>query len=70
MQSQHMNAYLLSQHISDTKERLTAAPGNKLMQLIADNNLIKHMSEPTRQHNVLDLIIYTEEELIVNIKIK
>ena len=46
----------------------TPAPGNKLMQLLADNNLTQHVHETTWQNNVLDLVISTEE-LIVNPKI-
>ena len=62
---------LLSQHefvilgdfnlpnIDWTQQRPTPAPGNKLMQF-----------ETTRQNNLLDLVISTEEELIiVNLKI-
>ena len=43
-------------------------PGNKLMPLLADNNLT-HVPETTRQNNILDLVISTKEELIVNVKI-
>ena len=39
------------------------------MQLLADNNLTQHVHETTRQNNILDLVISTEEELIVNLKI-
>ena len=72
---------LLSQHecviMSDfnlpnidwTLERPTPAPGNKLMQLLVDNNLTQHVHETTRQKNILDLVISTEEELIVILKI-
>ena len=72
---------LLSQHecvimgdfnlpnIDWTLERRTPAPGNKLIQLLADNNLRQHVHETTRQNNILDLVISTEEELIVNRKI-
>ena len=35
----------------------------------ADNNLTQHVHETTRQNNILDLVISTEEELIVNLKI-
>ena len=38
------------------------------MQLLADNNLTQHVHETTRQNNILDLVIPTEE-LIVNQKI-
>ena len=72
---------LLSQHecviignfnlptIDWTLERPTSAPGNKLMQLLADNDLTQHVHETARQNNILDLVISTEEELIVNLKI-
>ena len=71
---------LLSQHecvfvgdlnlpnIDWTLQRPTPAPGNELMQLLADNNFT-HVHETTRQNNILDLVISTEEELIVNLKI-
>ena len=39
------------------------------MQLLADNNLTQYVQETTRQNNILDLVISTEEELIVNLKI-
>ena len=39
------------------------------MQLLADNNLTQHVRETTRQNNILDLVISTEEELIANLKI-
>ena len=72
---------LLSQHecftmgdfnlpnIDWTLERPTPSPGSKLMQLLPDNNLTNHVHKTTRQDNILDLVIYTEEELIVNLKI-
>ena len=72
---------LLSQHecvimgdfnlpnIDWTLQGPTPAPGNKLMQLLADINLTQHVHETTRQNNILDLVISTEEELIVNLKI-
>ena len=72
---------LLSQHecvimgdfnlpnIDWTLQRPIPAPGNKLMQLLADNNLTQEMHETTRQNNILDLVISTEEEIIVNLKI-
>ena len=50
-------------------QRKTPAPDNKLMQLLADNNLTQHVHETTRQNNIVDLVISTEEELIVNLKI-
>ena len=39
------------------------------MQLLPDNNLTQHMHETTRQNNILDLVISSEEELIVNLKV-
>ena len=48
----------------------TPAPGNKLMQLLADNNLTQHVHETTRQNNILEQVIYMEEELILNRKRK
>ena len=55
-------------NIDWTQEIPTPAPGNKLMQLLADNNLTQHVHETTRQNYILDLVISTEE-LIVNLKI-
>ena len=55
-------------NIDWTLMRPTPTPGNKLMQLLADNNLTQHVHETTRQNNVLDLVISTEGELIVNLK--
>ena len=63
---------LLSQHecvimgdfnlpnIDWTLQRRTPAPGNKQMQLVADNNLTQHVHETTGQNNMLDLVITTE----------
>ena len=59
-------------HISNifwTLQRPTPASGNKRMQLPADYNLTQHVHETHRQNNMLDLVISTEEELIVNLKI-
>ena len=56
-------------NIDWTLQRPTPAPGNKLMQLLADNNLTQHVHKTTRQNNIMDLVISTEEELIVNLKI-
>ena len=52
-----------------TLQRPTPAPGNKLMQSLAGNNLTQHVHETTRQNNILDLVISMEEELIVNLRI-
>ena len=72
---------LLSQHecviigdfnlpgIDWTLQRPTPAPGNKLMQLLVDNNLTQHLHETTKQNDILDLVFSTEEDLIVNLKI-
>ena len=56
-------------NIDYTLERPSPASGNKLMQLLADNNLTQHVHETTRQNNILHLVISTQEELIVNMKI-
>ena len=59
-------------NIEWTMERPTPAPGskgNKLVQLLTDNNLTQHVHETTRQYNIVDLVISTEEELIVNLEI-
>ena len=57
------------QNIDWTLGRPTPAPGTKLLQLVADNNLTQHVHEPTRQNNVLDLVMTTEEEIVSNVKI-
>ena len=76
-----LNQILLLQHecivicnfnlpnIDWTLQRPTPAPGNKLMQLVAENNLTQHVHESTRQTIILDLVLSTEEELILNLKI-
>ena len=57
-------------NIDWTLQRPTPAPGNKLKQLLADNNL-SHVHETTcSQNNILYLVISTEVELIVNLKTK
>ena len=38
----------------------------KLQQFIAENGLSQHVLEPTRQKYILDLVITTEEALIVS----
>ena len=48
-------------NIDWTLERPTPATGNKLIQLLAENNLTQHVHETTRQNNILDLVISTEE---------
>ena len=72
LQSKHECAIMRDFNLPNidwTLERPTPAPGNKLMQLLTDNNLTQHVHETTRQNNILDLAISTEEELIVNLKI-
>ena len=56
-------------NIDWTLQRPTPAPGNKLVQLLVDNNLTQHVHETSRQNNILDLVISTEEELIANLEI-
>ena len=46
-------------NIDWTLQRPTAEPGNKLMQLLGDNNLTQHVYETTRQNNILYLVIST-----------
>ena len=53
-----------------TLQRPTPAPGNKLTQFVADNNLTQHVHETTRHNNMLDLVISTEEDLIKNLKFR
>ena len=68
--SQHECAIMENFNIPNidwTLQRPTPAPGNKLMHLLADNHLTQHMHETTRQISILDLVISTEEELIVNV---
>ena len=48
-------------NIDWTLQRPTPTPGNKLMQLHADNNLTQHVHETTRQDNLLDLVVSTGE---------
>ena len=38
------------------------------MHLISDNNLTQQVHETTRRNNIQDIVISTEEELIVNLK--
>ena len=39
-------------NIDWTVERPTTAPGNKLMQLLSDNNLTQHVHKTIRQNNI------------------
>ena len=57
-------------HIDWSLQRPTPAPGSKLLQFIADNGLSQHAQEPTWQNNILDLVITTEEALLVTLQIK
>ena len=57
-------------HINWSLQRPTPAPGSKLQQFIADNGLSQHVLEPTRQNNIHDLVITTEEALIVTSQFK
>ena len=50
--------------------RTTPAPGSKLLQFIADHSLSQDVQELTRQNNILDLVIATEEALLVILQIK
>ena len=57
-------------HIDWSLQRPTPAPGSKLLHFLADNGLSQHVQEPTRQNNILDLVITTEEALLVTLQIK
>ena len=57
-------------HIDWSLQQPTPAPGSKLLQFIADNGLSQHVQKPTRQNNILDLVITTEEALPVTLQIK
>ena len=57
-------------HIDWSLQRPTLALGSKLLQFIAYNGLSQHVQEPTTQNNMLDLVITTEETLIVTMRIK
>ena len=73
LQSQHECVIMGDFNITNidwTLQRPTPAPDNKLMQLLADNSLTQHVHETTRLNNLLEIIMSTEEELIVNLKIK
>ena len=54
-------------HIDWSLQRPTPAPGSKLLQFLADNGLSQHVQEPTRRNNILDLVITTEEALLVTL---
>jgi hypothetical protein len=45
-------------------------PGYKLIQFIQNNNLTQHVNEPTRNRNILDLILSTEIELENDVTIR
>ena len=57
-------------HIDWSLQQPTPAPGSKLLKFIADNGLSQHVQEPTRQNNILDLVITIEEALLVTLQIK
>ena len=57
-------------HIDWSLQQPTPAPGSKLLQFIAHNGLSQHVQEPTRKNNKLDLVITTEEALLVTLQIK
>ena len=57
-------------HIDWSLQLPTPASGSKLLQFIADNGLSQHVLGPTTQNNILDLVITTEEALIVTLQIK
>ena len=53
----------------DWGQRTSAAPGNKLMNLVMDHGLSQHVREPTRGNNILDLILSTESRLIDGVQV-
>ena len=57
-------------HIDWSLQRPTPSPGSKLLQYLADNGLSQHVQEPSRQNNIVDLVITTEEALLVTLQIK
>ena len=57
----------LTGHYSNRVLHLAAS---KLLQFIADNGLSEHVQEPTWQKNIFDLVITTEEALLVTLQIK
>ena len=52
-------------HIDWSLQRPTLAPVSKFLQFIADNGISQNVHEPTWQNNILDLVITTEEALLV-----
>ena len=52
-------------HIDWLLQRPTHARGSKLLQFIADNGLSQNVQGPSGQNNILDLVITTEEALIL-----
>ena len=53
----------------DTLES-TGVEYQQFMCLIQDNFLIQHVLEPTRGGRVLDLVLSSQKELVVNVKIQ
>lgn len=45
-------------------------PGSRLTELIRDNHLTQHVLQPTRRNNILDLVITTDDRLVMNVDIK
>lgn len=43
---------------------------NQFLEIVNDNFLFQHVTEPTRGKNILDLILTTEERLVENVKIR
>jgi hypothetical protein len=40
-----------------------------MLEFINNNNLTQHVLEPTRQNNIIDLVISTEDDIVNNITI-
>ena len=57
-------------HIDWSLQSPTPAPVGKLLQFLADNGLSQLVQEPTRQNNIRDPVITTEEALTVTLQIR
>ena len=45
-------------------------PGSRLLDLIRDHHMTQHVLQPTRRNNILDLVITTDDRLVINVDIK
>jgi len=44
--------------------------GSEFVELVLDNFLIQHVDEPTREKNIFDLVLSSEESMIENLEVK